>query len=129
PAVTDKLLLDLYATALPNRTDAKAYLRYRDAAYTLLAGSKINPVATDSLPSNVRKLRDALLSDGGLVQRESYLELMRDIPFSKPSPASALVKGRSSTGYRDWLRKEDDRLLGDILSPAVQPSIGIELDL
>ncbi|MBB2684366.1 UNVERIFIED_ORG: hypothetical protein GGD47_001943 [Rhizobium etli] len=130
PAAPDKLFLDLYATALPNRTDAKAYLRYVDAAYTLQAGSKINPVATESLPSNVRKLRDALMKDGLLAQRDGYLELLRDIPFSKPSPASALVKGRSSTGYRDWLRKEDDKSLGDILSPAVQQSaLDIELDL
>lgn len=89
PIAPDKLFLDLYATALPNRTDAKAYLQYVDAAYTLLAGSKINPVATESLPSNVRKLRDALMKDGILVRRDGYLELLRDIPFSKPSPASA----------------------------------------
>ncbi|MUO79703.1 DUF4357 domain-containing protein [Agrobacterium vitis] len=119
-AAPDELFLDLYATTLPSRTDARAYLRYKDAAYTLLAGSKINPVATDSLPSNIRKLREALLKEGLLVQRDGYLELLRDIPFSKPSPASALVKGRSSTGYRDWLRKDDDRPLGNILSPAVQ---------
>jgi hypothetical protein len=119
-AAPDELSLDLYATTLPSRTDARAYLRYKDAAYILLAGSKINPIAMDSIPSNVRKLREALLKEGVLVQRDNYLELLRDIPFSKPSPASALVKGRSSTGYRDWLRKDDDSPLGNILSPAVQ---------
>jgi hypothetical protein len=129
PASSEKLSLELYATALPNRSDMRAHLRYLSAAYVLLAGSKINPLATDSLPSNVRKLRAALLNDGGLVERDGYFELMRDISFSKPSPASALVKGRSSTGYRDWLREEDDKPLGDVLSPQAQhPTLDIELE-
>ncbi|MGK9039391.1 DUF4357 domain-containing protein [Rhizobium sp. SA279] len=117
PETAEQVHLDLYATTLPNRSDMRAYLQYVNAAYTLLAGSKINPVVTDSLPANVRKLRATLLNDGGLAKHEGYFELTRDISFSKPSPASALVKGRSSTGYRDWLRKEDDKPLGDVLSP------------
>ncbi|MFI3902970.1 DUF4357 domain-containing protein [Ochrobactrum sp. S1502_03] len=105
---------DLYAT-LPNRKNEKAFLRYEDGAYTLKAGSKINARATDSLPLNVRKLREQLMADGGLISHGEYLELTPDIPFSKPSPASSLVKGRSSTGYQDWLRVNDDLPLGTFL--------------
>lgn len=115
--VSETLSLDLYAT-LPKRTNDRAFLRYEDGAYTLKSGSKINTKATDSLPSNVRKLREQLIADGGLIQRGKYLELSRDIPFSKPSPASALVKGRSSTGYQDWMRVSDDLHLGAILGVA-----------
>ncbi|WP_287086838.1 hypothetical protein [Mesorhizobium sp.] len=35
--------------------------------------------------------------------------------FSKPSPASPLVKGRSSTGHADWTRESDGMPLGRVL--------------
>ncbi|WP_425640280.1 DUF4357 domain-containing protein [Agrobacterium radiobacter] len=108
------LVLDLYAT-LPKRADDRAFLRYEDGAYVLKSGSKINARMTESLPSNVRKLREQLIEDGGLVEVDDYMELTKDIPFSKPSPASALVKGRSSTGYQDWLRVPDGVPLGAAL--------------
>jgi Domain of unknown function (DUF4357) len=66
----------------------------------------------------VRKLRDQLIAEGVLLARGDHMELTKDIPFSKPSPASALVKGRSSTGYLDWLREEDGLQLGAILGVA-----------
>lgn len=108
------LILDLYAT-LPKRVDDRAFLRYEDGAYVLKSGSKINSRITESLPSNVRKLREQLIEDGGLIEIGDHMELTRDIPFSKPSPASALVKGRSSTGYQDWLRVTDSVPLGAVL--------------
>lgn len=116
PAVLEppSLSLELYAT-LPKRPDDRAYLQYADGAYVLLTGSKINMKTTESLPANVKKLRDQLVEDGGLLPGGDHLELTRDIAFSKPSPASALVKGRSSTGYSDWLRQADGVPLGAVL--------------
>ncbi|MCZ4072551.1 DUF4357 domain-containing protein [Agrobacterium sp. LMR679] len=111
------LVFDLYAT-LPKRVDDRAFLRYEDGAYVLKSGSKINARITESLPSNVRKLREQLIEDGGLVEVGDHMELTKDIPFSKPSPASALVKGRSSTGYQDWLRMTDGVPLGAVLGIA-----------
>lgn len=99
--------VDLYTT-LTKRPDDKAFLRYENGTYLLLSGSKISAKVTESLIGNVRKLRDQLLADGALIDRGDYLELMKDISFAKPSPASALVKGRSSTGYKDWLRVSDN---------------------
>jgi hypothetical protein len=112
-----ELSINLYAT-LPKRAEDRAFLRYEDGAYLLKSGSKINAKITDSLPANVRKLREQLIVDGGLIQRDDHFELTRDIPFSKPSPASALVKGRSSTGYQDWLREADSVPLGAVLGIA-----------
>jgi hypothetical protein len=114
---TSGLRLDLYST-LPRRPEDRAFLRYEKGAYTLLQGSKINAKVTESLPANVRKLRDQLITEGDLVAHGDYLQLSRDIPFSKPSPASALVKGRSSTGYMDWARESDNMPLGAILGVA-----------
>lgn len=116
------LSLNLYST-LPRRLEDRAFLQYVNGAYTLMSGSKINARITDSLPANVRKLRQQLIDDGELVGRGEYLELMRDIPFSKPSPASALVKGRSSTGYMDWVRETDNMPLGTILGIAASGTL------
>ncbi|EKF39864.1 hypothetical protein NA8A_23704 [Nitratireductor indicus C115] len=114
PSEITGLRLDLYSM-LPRRPDDHAFLRYENGAYTLLQDSKINAKVTESLPANVRKLRDQLIAEGDLVDHGDYLQLSRDIPFSKPSPASALVKGRSSTGYIDWMRKSDGVPLGAVL--------------
>lgn len=119
------LSLDLYAS-LPKRPDDRAYLKYADGAYDLLAGSKINMKATETLPANVRRLRDDMIKDGRLVSRGDHLELTKNIPFSKPSPASALVKGRSSTGYQDWLRVADSVPLGLILGIGASSAGGDE---
>lgn len=118
----DGLSLTLYST-LPKRQNDRAFLRFENGAYTLLSGSKINGKITDSLPANVRKLRQQLIEDGNLISHGDYLELLKDIPFSKPSPASALVKGRSSTGYMDWVSNVDNMPLGAILGIAAPGQI------
>jgi hypothetical protein len=105
-----------YTTALPRNETIKAHLDAAGDAYILLAGSAVNKVATDSLPANVRKLRDQLIATEELADEGSHFVLKNPISFAKPSPASALVKGRSSTGYGDWYRISDDRRLGEVLA-------------
>ncbi|WP_312858616.1 DUF4357 domain-containing protein [Rhizobium sp. G21] len=109
--------LKLYSP-LPKRPQDKAFLTFANGSYTLLRGSKISAKTTETLPGNVKRLREQSIENGDLVNRGDYMELMRDIPFSKPSPASALVKGRSSTGYMDWLREGDGLQLGAVLGLA-----------
>ncbi len=119
---TSDIRLSLYST-LPKRHSDKAFLRYEDGAYTLLSGSMINAKTTESLPANVKKLRDQLIADGGLVDHGDHYVLTRDLPFSKPSPASALVKGRSSTGYLDWASETDNIPLGVLLGIAAAGTV------
>jgi hypothetical protein len=73
-------------------------------------------VTTDSLPENVKKLRQQLIESGELQDEGSYFVLKNPISFAKPSPASTLVKGRSSTGHGDWYRVSDDMRLGQALA-------------
>lgn len=117
PVEPDALKLRL-VSALPRRPEYRAFLHYENGAYTLMAGSKINGKVMESLQKNVRRLRQQLIEDGVLITRGEFLELTQDIPFSKPSPASALVKGRSSSGYIDWSREMDGVPLGAILGIA-----------
>jgi len=109
--ITDKF----FTNAVPKSDSAKAYLDAVDGSYVLRKGSLISKVFTESLPANVRKLRNQLLSEGALADNGNCLRLEKDITFAKPSPASALVKGRSSTGMGDWLRIGDRKRLGEVL--------------
>ena len=102
-------------SAQPRSETHKAYLDMVGDGYVLRAGSLISASPTDSLPANVAKLRAQLLAEGALVPQDDCLKLTRDIAFTSPSPASALVKGRSSTGHGDWIRTTDRKRLGDVL--------------
>ncbi|HJQ57260.1 MAG TPA: DUF4357 domain-containing protein [Vineibacter sp.] len=105
-----------FTTTLPKSDSAKAYMEASGDSYVLKAGSMISKAPTDSLPANLKKLRDQLISENALVDEGGpCLTLKKDISFGKPSPASALVKGRSSTGYVEWLRVTDKKKLGEIL--------------
>lgn len=102
-------------SAQPRSETHKAYLDIVGDGYVLRAGSLISASPTDSLPANVAKLRAQLLAERALVPQDDCLKLTRDIAFTSPSPASALVKGRSSTGHGDWSRTTDRKRLGDVL--------------
>ncbi len=104
-----------YASAQPRSDTHKAYLDMIGDGYVLRAGSLISPTTTDSLPANVGKLREQLAGENALVPQDGCLRLTKDISFTSPSPASALVKGRSSTGHGDWIRVTDRKRLGDVL--------------
>ncbi len=52
---------------------------------------------------------------GSIWPQDGCLRLTKDLAFTSPSPASALVKGRSSTGHGDWIRTTDRKRLGEVL--------------
>lgn len=105
----------VFFTHLPKHDGKLAHLEQTTSGYMLKRGSHISAKTTESLPANVRRLREQLIREGKLVSRGDALELLQDISFAKPSPASALVKGRSSTGHGDWLREGDKVPLGKVV--------------
>ncbi|KQP74772.1 hypothetical protein ASF60_23230 [Methylobacterium sp. Leaf113] len=114
PTVTPAVQ-SFFTGAQPRSETHKAHLDMVGDGYVLRAGSMISASATDSLPSSVAKLRAQLLAENALVPQDGCLRLTKDIAFTSPSPASALVKGRSSTGHGDWFRTTDRKKLGDVL--------------
>lgn len=112
---TSTVAQSFFTTATPRSESAKAYLDMVGDSFVLRAGSLISATATDSLPANVGRLRNQLLNDKQLVAHCGCLRLGKDITFTSPSPASALVKGRSSTGHGDWMRISDRLKLGEVL--------------
>jgi len=109
------LTQSFFTSAQPRSETHNAYLDMVGDGYVLRAGSLINASPTNSLPANVAKLRAQLLAERAFVPQDDCLKLTRDIAFTSPSPASALVKGRSSTGHGDWSRTTDRKRLGDVL--------------
>jgi len=115
PPVAAPVVQGFVTSAQPRSETLKAYLDLIGDGYILRAGSMVSAAATDSLPANVAKLRAQLLAEKALVPQDGCLQLTKDIAFTSPSPASALVKGRSSTGHGDWARVTDRKRLGDVL--------------
>ncbi|WP_288587593.1 DUF4357 domain-containing protein [uncultured Methylobacterium sp.] len=111
------------ASARPRSETLKAYLDMiggggggdvlRAPCSVLRAGPLVSPTTIDSLPANVRMLREQLVGESPLVPQDGCLRLRKDTSFASPSPAPALVEGRSSTGPGDWIRVTDRKRLGD----------------
>lgn len=60
-------------------------------------------------------LRETLISDGSLIDgaSEKYLEFSRDVPFSSPAAAAAVIYGRNANGRTSWLIAGSKKSLKD----------------
>jgi hypothetical protein len=60
-------------------------------------------------------LRQTLINDGSLVDgiNDKYLEFSRDVPFSSPSAAAAVIYGRNANGRTSWLIAGSRKTLKD----------------
>jgi hypothetical protein len=58
-------------------------------------------------------LRDQLIADGSLVANndQAVLVFTRDVPFSSPSAAAAVIYGRNANGRTSWRLKDRDQTL------------------
>lgn len=54
----------------------------------------------------VISLREKLIADGTLVQKEDFYYFTRDVEFSSPSAAAAVIEGGSANGLIEWRTKE-----------------------
>src|SRR5262245_41100604 len=51
-------------------------------------------------------LRNKLIADGTLVQKDGFYRFTRDIEFSSPSAAAAVIEGGSANGLIEWRTKD-----------------------
>jgi hypothetical protein len=58
-------------------------------------------------------LRKKLIDDGTLVQKDGFYRFERDVEFSSPSAAAAVIEGGSANGLIDW-RTKDGRVLKEL---------------
>lgn len=62
---------------------------------------------------SVLALRKQMIADGTLVEKDGYYEFTRDVEFSSPSAAAAVIEGGSANGLIEW-RTKDGRVLKEI---------------
>jgi hypothetical protein len=58
-------------------------------------------------------LRKQLIADATLVQQDGFYRFTRDVEFSSPSAAAAVIEGGSANGLIEW-RTKDGRVLKDL---------------
>ncbi len=58
-------------------------------------------------------LRQKLIADGALVQKDGFFLFTRDFEFSSPSAAAAVIEGGSANGLIEW-RTKDGRVLKEL---------------
>jgi len=58
-------------------------------------------------------LRDKLIADGTLVQKNGFYLFTRDVEFSSPSAAASVIEGGSANGLIEW-RTKDGRVLKEL---------------
>ena len=63
--------------------------------------------------SAVVALRNKLIADGSLVQKDGFYLFTRDVEFSSPSAAAAVIEGGSANGLIEW-RTKDGRVLKEL---------------
>ncbi|WP_296139732.1 GIY-YIG nuclease family protein [uncultured Tessaracoccus sp.] len=97
-----------------------AHAQLVDGEFFLLAGSRV--VAEWPLPdptaaryraySSFAEHHDKLVQDGSIEIRDGFGEVVRDVVFSSPSRAGAVVTGTSCNGRTAWVA-DDDTTFGD----------------
>lgn len=104
---TDSPIFTLRQTKLG--VDARA--QQIDGEFTVLTGSTVVPVwhgvgkadSTVKAYASYRAQHQKLLTDGAIVVGNGVGRLTRDVIFSSPSTAGAVVLGRSCNGRRNWI--------------------------
>jgi len=54
--------------------------------------------------------REKLIGDGTLVKKDGFYWFTKDVEFSSPSAAAAVIEGGSANGLIEW-KTEDGRVL------------------
>ncbi len=75
---------------------------YNEDGLVVLAGSMARAESVASAREIVDPKRDELVRSGALVQEEGKLRFTRDVSFSSPSSAAAVVTGCIVNGWDEW---------------------------
>jgi len=76
--------------------------RVTDDGFLLLKGSQISINSSTSMPSRSSQIKQQLLAEGELEDKQDYYVLMRDKLMSSSSYAASLVSGNSRSGPQSW---------------------------
>jgi Domain of unknown function (DUF4357) len=85
-----------------------AEAREIEGVFVVLAGSKFRVRTLQSMAQGYSELRQELIKDGILVERDGFLFLNKNFEFSSPSAAALIVSGTTVNGRNAWKTKDSD---------------------
>lgn len=72
------------------------------SGFVVLKDSEIASSIVNSLPDSFRKLRDKIINDKIVIEKEGKMIFTKDFEFSSPSTAAIVVMGRNANGLTEW---------------------------
>jgi len=78
--------------------------------FVVFENSQVADPITNSYPKTMQKLRDTLISEGVIVEKNDKLIMKRDYLFSSSSSAAMIIMGRSANGLTEWKMKSGKTL-------------------
>lgn len=78
--------------------------------FVVFKGSKAAGSTVTSMTQNFITLRQKLINEGVLLDKNEFLEFLEDYIFSSPSTAASIVLGRNSNGLTEWKMKDGKAL-------------------
>ncbi len=94
---SERLVCEIKGLKAEGRRTSEGFLVFEGSQ----AVSQLRPSAATRHPFVV-KLRAGLEEDGSLAQKDDYLAFTRDVEFSSPSAAAAVVHGGGANGLTAW---------------------------
>lgn len=94
----------------PNGADAIGKLT--NSGVLVLQNSRIATKTDPSLPAPLNALRDKLISQEIIAQKDSLVIFDLEYLFPDPSQAASIVLGRDADGFKEW-KTGDGKSLGD----------------
>lgn len=89
---------------------AEGHAELSTDGFVVIKGSKAAASVVNSMTINFVKLRQKLIDEGVLVEKEDYYEFSDDYIFSSPSTAASIVLGRNANGLMEWKTNEGKTL-------------------
>jgi hypothetical protein len=77
---------------------------------TLLEGSQVSKVESNSIHKYMHDLRSLKIEEGVLIEKDNFYEVNQKINFSSLSTAAGFVLGRAANGWTEWKDKSGKTL-------------------
>ena len=124
PVLGSDLLIPVAQPAAKQQSGGVLFCRMKGAegrghrtpdGFVVLKGSTAVLLERQSAKSwpSVLALRKQMIADGTLAERGGFYEFTKDVEFSSPSAAAAVIEGGSANGLIEW-RTKDGKVLKEL---------------
>lgn len=103
---------------ISGREGAEATAIQQPNGFVVLKNSRVALTVTASISPYLIKLRQDLVKNGVLAEKNGYYLVEEDYSFSSPSLAASVVLGRNTNGRSEW-KNRDGKSLNDLAAEAV----------